>query len=63
MTEMAYLEKAVALVLAFVGLKLVADIVGGVEVPTLVSLGVVVAALGGGVGLSLACPPEDRKAE
>ena len=51
-----------ALVLAFVGFKLVADIVGGVEVPTLVSLGVVVAALGGGVGLSLAFPPEEPAA-
>ena len=51
-----------ALVLAFVGFKLVADIVGGVEVPTLVSLGVVIAALGGGVGLSLAFPPAEEPA-
>lgn len=57
MSKMVYLEKAVALVLGFVGLKMVADISLGVEVPTAVSLAVVASALAGGIGLSLAFPP------
>ena len=60
MSNMAYLEKSVALVLGFVGLKMVADIALGVQVPTDVSLVIVAAALGGGVGLSVLLPPQEK---
>lgn len=60
MTELRYLEKAVALVLGFIGCKMIADL-GGVHVPTLASLAVVVAALAGGVGLSLYLPEEQEE--
>ena len=50
--DLAYLEKAVALVLGFVGLKLGAE-VAGLEVSSALSLGVIVSTLGGGVLLSL----------
>lgn len=46
---------AVALVLGFVGVKILADF-AGYQVPTDVSLGVVAALLGGGVGASLLLP-------
>jgi TerC family integral membrane protein len=55
MTELRYLDKAVALVLGFIGTKMVADL-GGAHIPTSVSLFVVLASLSGGVGLSLAFP-------
>jgi len=55
MSELRFLDKAVALVLAFIGGKMVAEF-GGVEVPTDVSLMVVGALLGGGVGASLLLP-------
>jgi len=51
-TDLVYLEKAVALVLGFVGLKLGAEVVG-VEVSSALSLGVILSTLGGGVLLSL----------
>ena len=63
MSEMAYLEKAVALVLGFVGLKMVADITLGLEVPTLLSLAFVATTLAGGVGLSYTFPPADKADE
>ena len=50
--DLVYLEKAVALVLGFVGLKLGAE-VAGLEVSSALSLGVIVSTLGGGVMLSL----------
>ena len=51
-SELKYLEPAVAIVLGFIGLKMVAEYFG-IEVPTELSLGVVMTLLSGGVGLSL----------
>jgi predicted tellurium resistance membrane protein TerC len=59
MTEMRFLDKAVALVLAFIGAKLVGQF-AGVDVPTDVSLMVVGVVLGGGVAASLILPEEDK---
>ena len=59
-SDLVYLEKAVALVLGFVGVKLGAEVLG-VEVSSALSLGVIVTTLGGGVGLSLIAA-EDEKA-
>lgn len=53
-----YLMYGVAFVLAFIGLKLLGSF-AGVEVPTEVSLAVVVASIGAGVGASLLLPPPD----
>ncbi len=57
MSELRFLDKAVALVLAFIGGKMIAEYCG-VEVPTDVSLLVVGVVLGGGVAASLALPEE-----
>lgn len=51
-SELKYLEPAVAIVLGFIGVKMVAEFFGFL-VPTEVSLGVVMTMLSGGVGLSL----------
>lgn len=58
--DLAYLEKAVAIVLGFVGLKLGAE-VAGLEVASNLSLGVIVTVLGGGVGLSLQKREQDER--
>jgi len=50
-TDLIYLEKAVALVLGFVGLKLGAE-VAGFEISSAVSLGVIMSTLVGGIVLS-----------
>jgi predicted tellurium resistance membrane protein TerC len=50
--ELEYLETAVAIILGFIGSKMIAEYFG-VIVPTEVSLGVVISLLGGGIGLSL----------
>ena len=50
-SDLIYLEKAVAIVLGFVGLKLGAE-VAGYEVSSAISLGVIVTTLGGGIVLS-----------
>ncbi len=63
MGELKYLEKAVALVLGFIGAKMVADVAFDVHVSTTVSLAVVVAALTAGVGLSLALPDAQKSEE
>lgn len=55
MSELKYLDKAVALVLGFIGAKMIADF-GGYHVPTIASLGVVVTTLTGGVAASLWLP-------
>ena len=52
-SDLVYLEKAVAIVLGFVGLKL------GAEVSSAISLGVIVTTLGGGVVLSQLAAAED----
>ena len=60
-SDLVYLEKAVAIVLGFVGVKLGAEVLG-VEVSSALSLGVIVATLGGGVGLSLLAAEEEKAA-
>ena len=55
MKELVYLDKAVALVLGWIGTKMIADF-GGVHVDTKVSLGVVAALLTGGVVASYVVP-------
>lgn len=50
--DLEYLEPAVAIVLGFIGSKMVAEYFG-ILVPTEVSLGVVLTFLSGGVGLSI----------
>ena len=57
--DLAYLEKAVALVLGFVGAKLAFEFVG-YEVSTEVSLAVIAATLGVGVAASVWFPPDDE---
>lgn len=58
-----YLESAVAVVLGFIGGKMVLDQVpGGFHVSTEVSLAVVVSALSIGVGASLLIPEADEDA-
>jgi len=59
MDDLHLLEKAVALVLGFIGVKLVLEF-GGVEVPTGVSLEVVALLLGGG-GAGGLLLPDPRK--
>lgn len=59
MQDLPYLDKAVALVLGFIGSKMIADF-GGYHVSTAVSLGVVAALLVGGVGASYLLPQPDK---
>ena len=63
MGELKYLDKAVSLVLGFIGAKMVADVAFDVHVSTSVSLAVVVGALSAGVGLSLALSDADTPEE
>lgn len=51
-TDLKYLEPAVALVLGFIGSKMVAEYFG-YEVPTNIALGVVASLLVSGVGASI----------
>lgn len=51
-TDLKYLEPSVAVVLGFIGAKMIAEYFGYV-VPTEVALGVVISLLGTGVGLSV----------
>jgi predicted tellurium resistance membrane protein TerC len=51
-TDLKYLEPSVAVVLGFIGAKMIAEYFGYV-VPTEVALGVVLTCLGTGVGLSV----------
>ena len=61
-SDLIYLEKAVAIVLGFVGVKLGAE-VAGYEVSSAISLGVIVTTLGGGIALSsLASAAEEQEA-
>ena len=55
MSQMKYLDKSVALVLGFVGFKIIAEFLG-LNVPTDLSLGIVGAILSIGVGTSLLFP-------
>ena len=59
--DLIYLEKAVALVLGFVGVKLGAE-VAGLEISSALSLAVILSTLGGGIALSkLATTQHDRE--
>jgi TerC family integral membrane protein len=60
MTELRYLDKAVALVLGFIGVKMLAEF-ADVKVPTDVSLLVVGLMLGGGVAASMLLPEDDKE--
>ena len=60
--DLEYLEPAVAIVLGFIGVKMIAEYFG-FYVPTEVSLGVVITLLSGGVGLSLLNQDEDDEEE
>ena len=51
-TDLKYLEPAVAVVLGFIGSKMIAEYLGFV-VPTAVALGVVATFLGSGIALSV----------
>jgi len=57
--DLEYLETAVAIVLGFIGSKMILEF-NGVCIPTQVSLGVVATLLGGGVGLSVLKKQEDE---
>jgi predicted tellurium resistance membrane protein TerC len=52
-TDLVYLEKAVAIVLGFIGTKMIAETAFHVEVPTTLALLTVATVLGGGIGLSV----------
>lgn len=51
-SDMPYLKSAVALVLGFIGLKMVLEF-AGIQISTMVSLGVIFSILGGGFGMSI----------
>ncbi|KAL1498971.1 hypothetical protein AB1Y20_013491 [Prymnesium parvum] len=55
-----YLQTSIALVLGFIGVKLIAAF-AGYEVDTVVSLAIVLATLGGGIGFSLLFPDEETE--
>lgn len=57
--ELKYLQTAVALVLGFVGSKMVVEY-AGVDIPTEASLAVVASLLGGGVAASVYLPDESK---
>lgn len=61
-SELKYLEKAVAVVLGFIGAKLIAEYFG-VIISTELSLGVVVTMLGGGVAASMLDKDESSPTE
>lgn len=61
-SELKYLEKAVAVVLGFIGAKLIAEYFGN-TISTELSLGVVVIMLGGGVAASLLDKSEEETTE
>jgi predicted tellurium resistance membrane protein TerC len=61
-SELKYLEKAVAVVLGFIGAKLIAEYFG-VIISTELSLGVVVTMLGGGVAASILDKDESSPTE
>jgi len=59
-SDLVYLEKAVAVVLGFVGVKLGLEVVG-VELPSSLALGVIFSTLGAGVLLSLGADDETKE--
>ena len=60
--DLPLLKPSVALVLGFVGSKMVAEYFGA-DVPTPVALGVIVSILATGVGASVAMAPSEETAE
>ena len=58
-SELEYLDKAVAVVLGFIGAKLIAEYFG-IHISTELSLGVVVTMLGGGVAASILSKEESN---
>ena len=58
-TDLEYLEPAVAVVLAFIGSKMIAEYFG-YYVPTEIALGVVATLLSGGIGLSILNKKEEE---
>lgn len=58
-SELKYVEPAVAVILGFIGVKLVAEYFGTC-IPTDISLGVVASLLGGGVAASLLDKDDDE---
>jgi TerC family integral membrane protein len=60
MTELRFLDKAVALVLGFIGVKMLLEF-ADVNIPTDVSLLVVGLTLGAGVGASILLPEEESE--
>lgn len=59
MEKLRFLDKAVALVLGFIGLKMVVDYFAEGLIPTWAALLVVGGLLGAGVAVSLLLPPEE----
>ena len=51
-TDLKYLEPAVALVLGFIGTKMIGEY-AGFQIPTAIALGVVATFLGSGIALSV----------
>lgn len=62
MTDLRFLDKAVAIVLGFIGVKMLLQF-AGLVIPIDASLLVVAAVLGGGVGASILLPEETDAAE
>lgn len=60
MGRLVYLDKSIALVLAWVSFKLIGEYFG-LEISTPLSLGVVASTLGAGVGISLLFPPTEEE--
>ena len=60
MTELRYLDKAVAVVLGFIGVKMLLGF-ADIEISTGVSLSVVALLLGGGVAASLLFPETEAE--
>lgn len=58
--KLPYLDKSIALVLAWISVKLFAEFFG-YEISTPLSLGVVASTLGIGVAASLLFPPKERQ--
>lgn len=63
MTKLKYLEKAIGLVLGFIGAKMITDFTGSIHISTDVSLTVVAAILAGGVAISMILPEEPSAKE
>lgn len=59
MSKLQYLDKAVAIVLGFIGAKIIAEYLG-LDIPTDVSLAAVAAILSVGVGASLLLPVKEE---